>query len=221
MTLQLVGIHAEYDGRPLYRTLSLTVDTGEIVSLVGPSGSGKSTLLRIIAGIEQAKQGRVVLNDRDITALPIHRRGIGMVFQDNQLFPHLDVAHNIGYGLRMNRGSSSASVAEMLELIGLSDFGARRVDTLSGGEAKRVALARSLIVKPQVLLLDEPLTGLDAELHERLLRDIGAILRASGTTVVHVTHDMDEARTLSQRVVHISSLDVSSTAGDSVTAPEV
>ncbi|NDC45791.1 MAG: ABC transporter ATP-binding protein, partial [Actinobacteria bacterium] len=132
MTLQLVGIHAEYDGRPLYRNLSLTVDTGEIVSLVGPSGSGKSTLLRIIAGIEQAKKGRVVLNDRDITALPIHRRGIGMVFQDNQLFPHLDVAHNIGYGLRMNRGSSSASVAEMLELIGLSDFGTRRVDTLSG-----------------------------------------------------------------------------------------
>ena len=221
MTLHLVGIHAEYDGRPLYRNLSLTVDTGEIVSLVGPSGSGKSTLLRIIAGIEQPKQGRIVLNDHDITASPIHRRGIGMVFQDNQLFPHLDVAHNIGYGLRMNRGSSSASVAEMLELIGLSDFGARRVDTLSGGEAKRVALARSLIVKPQVLLLDEPLTGLDAELHERLLSDIGAILRASGTTVVHVTHDMDEARTLSQRVVHISSLDVSSTAGDSVTAPEV
>jgi thiamine transport system ATP-binding protein len=221
MTLQLVGIHAEYDGRPLYRNLSLTVDTGEIVSLVGPSGSGKSTLLRIITGIEQPKQGRIVLNDHDITALPIHRRGIGMVFQDNQLFPHLDVAHNIGYGLRMNRGSSSASVAEMLELIGLSDFGTRRVDTLSGGEAKRVALARSLIVKPQVLLLDEPLTGLDAELHERLLSDIGAILRASGTTVVHVTHDMDEARTLSQRVVHISSLDVSSTAGDSVTAPEV
>ena len=221
MTLQLVGIHAEYGGRPLYRNLSLTVDTGEIVSLVGPSGSGKSTLLRIIAGIEQAKKGRVVLNGRDITTLPIHRRGIGMVFQDNQLFPHLDVAHNIGYGLRMNRGSSSASVAEMLELIGLSDFGGRRVDTLSGGEAKRVALARSLIVKPQVLLLDEPLTGLDAELHERLLSDIGAILRASGTTVVHVTHDMDEARTLSQRVVHISSLDVSSTAGDSVTAPEV
>ena len=221
MTLQLVGIHAEFDGRPLYRNLSLTVDTGEIVSLVGSSGSGKSTLLRIIAGIEKPQLGQIRLDDRDITSLPIHLRGIGMVFQDNQLFPHLDVAHNIGYGLRASGGSSSTAVADMLELIGLAGFGARHVDTLSGGEAKRVALARSMIVKPKVLLLDEPLTGLDAELHERLLRDIAEILRASGTTVVHVTHDMDEAQALSQRVVHIASLDSPHSDGDSVTAPEV
>lgn len=221
MTLQLVGIHAQFDGRPLYQNLHLTVHTGEIVSLVGPSGSGKSTLLRIIAGIERPLNGRVILNERDITDLAIHRRGIGMVFQDNQLFPHLDVAKNIGYGLKVSRTSPSISVERMLELIGLRGFGSRRVDTLSGGEAKRVALARSLIVEPRVLLLDEPLTGLDSQLHERLLRDIADILRTLRTTVIHVTHDLEEASILSQRVVQIASLDSPSTGGGSVTAPEV
>ena len=157
-----------------------------IVSLVGPSGSGKSTLLRIIAGIERPLNGRVILNERDITDLAIHRRGIGMVFQDNQLFPHLDVAKNIGYGLKVSRRSPSTSVERMLELIGLGGFESRRVDTLSGGEAKRVALARSLIVEPRVLLLDEPLTGLDSQLHERLLRDIADILRTLKIGRAHV-----------------------------------
>ena len=221
MTLQLVGIHAQFDGRPLYQNLHLTVQTSEIVSLVGPSGSGKSTLLRIIAGIERPLNGRVILNERDITELAIHRRGIGMVFQDNQLFPHLDVAKNIGYGLKVSRRSPSTSVERMLELIGLGGFASRRVDTLSGGEAKRVALARSLIVEPRVLLLDEPLTGLDSQLHERLLRDIADILRTLRTTVIHVTHDLEEASTLSQRVVQIASLDSPPTSGGSVTAPEV
>ena len=220
MTLQLVDVAAEYDGRFLYRNASLTVDTGEIVSLVGPSGSGKSTLLRIIAGIETPSHGRVLLDGRDITDLPIHRRGIGMVFQDNQLFPHLDVAGNIGYGLRMNRRRSPDRVDEMLAMIGLPNLGSRRIDTLSGGEAKRVALARSLVVEPRVLLLDEPLTGLDAALHDRLLGDIAAILRSSNTTVIHVTHDLREASTLSNRIVDIASLDSQSARGDSVTAPE-
>lgn len=220
MTLQLLDITAQYDRRVLYRNVSLTVETGEIVSLVGPSGSGKSTLLRIIAGIEEPEHGRVLLDGRDITELPIHRRGIGMVFQDNQLFPHLNVAGNIGYGLRMNTQSSPTRVEEMLELIGLPGFGQRRVDTLSGGEAKRVALARSLIVNPQVLLLDEPLTGLDTELHDRLLDDISKILRASKTTVVHVTHDFREATALSSRIVQITTLDSRTANTDSVTPPE-
>ena len=220
MTLQLLDIAAQYEGRVLYRNLSLTVETGEIVSLVGPSGSGKSTLLRIIAGIEEPVDGRVLLDGRDITELPIHRRGIGMVFQDNQLFPHLNVAGNIGYGLRMNRQLSPSRVQEMLELIGLPGFGLRQVDTLSGGEAKRVALARSLIVNPQVLLLDEPLTGLDTELHDRLLEDISKILRASKTTVVHVTHDLREATALSSRIVQITMLDSRTASTDSVTRPE-
>ncbi len=220
MTLQLLDIAAQYEGRVLYRNLSLTVETGEIVSLVGPSGSGKSTLLRIIAGIEEPVDGGVLLDGRDITEVPIHRRGIGMVFQDNQLFPHLNVAGNIGYGLRMKKRVSPSRVEEMLELIGLPGFGVRQVDTLSGGEAKRVALARSLIVEPQVLLLDEPLTGLDTELHDRLLEDISKILRSSKTTVVHVTHDLREATTLSSRIVQITMLDSRTVDTDSVTRPE-
>lgn len=215
MTVRLVDIAAAYDGRMLYRHLSLTVETGEIVSLVGPSGSGKSTLLRIIAGIERPVSGIVEIDGRDVTSLPIHRRGVGIVFQDNQLFPHLDVAGNVGYGLRVTGRSSSERVTEMLALVGLSGFEARRVDTLSGGEAKRVALARTLVTTPRVLLLDEPLTGLDAQLHDRLLADISQLLASLRTTVVHVTHDMAEATALSTRVVHIAQLDAGS-----VSSPE-
>ena len=215
MTVRLVDIAATYDGRTLYRHLSLTVETGEIVSLVGPSGSGKSTLLRIIAGIERPVSGIVEIDGRDVTSLPIHRRGVGIVFQDNQLFPHLDVAGNVGYGLRVTGRSSSERVTKMLALVGLSGFEARRVDTLSGGEAKRVALARTLVTTPRVLLLDEPLTGLDAQLHHRLLADISQLLASLRTTVVHVTHDMAEATALSTRVVHIAQLDAGS-----VSSPE-
>jgi thiamine transport system ATP-binding protein len=220
MKVQLIDIAAAFDGRYLYEHLFLSVESEEIVSLVGPSGSGKSTLLRIIAGIESPKWGRVILGDRDMTATPIHRRGVAMVFQDNQLFPHLDVARNIGYGLRGGAEWNARRVDETLELIGLAGFATRRIDTLSGGEAKRVALARSLAVQPKVLLLDEPLTGLDAALHSRLLADIGDVLRACRTTVVHVTHDTNEARALSHRIVDIESLDVRPTTGDSVTGSE-
>ncbi len=216
MTVRLVDIAAAYDGRALYRRLSLTVDTGEIVSLVGPSGSGKTTLLRIIAGIERPIAGIVEIDGRNVTSLPIHRRGVGIVFQDNQLFPHLDVAGNVGYGLRVTGRSSRARVTEMLALVGLSGLETRRVDTLSGGEAKRVALARTLITQPRVLLLDEPLTGLDAQLHDRLLADIALLLASLRTTVVHVSHDMAEATALSTRVVHIARLDAGS-----VSTPEV
>ena len=198
MTLQLVGIHAQFDGRPLYQNLHLTVDTGEIVSLVGPSGSGKSTLLRIIAGIERPLNGRVILNERDITDLAIHRRGIGMVFQDNQLFPHLDVAKNIGYGLKVSRRSPSTSVERMLELIGLGGFASRRVDTLSGGEAKRVALARSLIVEPRVLLLDEPAAGVPEGEREEILEAVAALPK--DVTVVLIEHDMDMVFRFAERL---------------------
>ena len=215
MTLRLVDVAAAYDGRFLYRRLSLTVESGEVVSLVGPSGSGKSTLLRIIAGIESPVSGTVHIDGRDVTSTPIHRRGVGMVFQDNQLFPHLDVAGNVGYGLRVTGRRSDARVTEMLDMVGLSRLATRRVDTLSGGEAKRVALARTLVTTPRVLLLDEPLTGLDAELHDRLLSDISTMLASLRTTVVHVTHDMAEASALSTRIVHIGQLDA-----DSVTPSE-
>lgn len=204
--LELRNIAVDYAGQPIISNLSLAVATKEIVSLVGPSGSGKTTLLRVIAGLEKPRIGSILIDGSDVSAVPTHQRGIGLVFQDNQLFPHLTVEQNIAYPLRM-RGQSKADcqpqVEAMLQLIGLQQFGSRQVQHLSGGEAKRVAVARSLIAQPSVLLLDEPLTGLDTELHDRLLRDIAALLRARGTTVVHVTHDLREATTLSDRVVDI------------------
>ena len=204
--LELRNISVDYADQPIMSNLSLTVATKEIVSLVGPSGSGKTTLLRVIAGLEKPRTGSIVIDGSDISAVPTHQRGIGLVFQDNQLFPHLTVEQNIAYPLRMRGLSKDAylpQVEAMLQLIGLKQFGSRHVQHLSGGEAKRVAVARSLIAQPSVLLLDEPLTGLDNELHDRLLRDIAALLRARGTTVVHVTHDLREATTLSDRVVDI------------------
>lgn len=204
--LELRNIAVDYADQPIISNLSLAVATKEIVSLVGPSGSGKTTLLRVIAGLEKPRIGSILIDGSDVSAVPTHQRGIGLVFQDNQLFPHLTVEQNIAYPLRM-RGQSKADcqpqVEAVLQLIGLQQFGSRYVQHLSGGEAKRVAVARSLIAQPSVLLLDEPLTGLDTELHDRLLRDIAALLRARGTTVVHVTHDLREATTLSDRVVDI------------------
>jgi len=207
--LALHNITVDYVGQPIFTDLSLTVATKEIVSLVGPSGSGKTTLLRVIAGLEKPRSGSIVIDGTDISLLPTHQRGIGLVFQDNQLFPHLTVEQNIAYPLRM-RGQSKVDyqpqVEAMLQLIGLQQFGSRHVQHLSGGEAKRIAVARSLIAQPSILLLDEPLTGLDTELHDRLLHDIAALLRARGTTVVHVTHDVHEATTLSDRVIDIREL---------------
>jgi len=204
--LALHNITVDYVGQPIFTDLSLTVATKEIVSLVGPSGSGKTTLLRVIAGLEKPRAGSIVIDGTDISLLPTHQRGIGLVFQDNQLFPHLTVEQNIAYPLRM-RGQSKVDyqpqVEAMLQLIGLQQFGSRHVQHLSGGEAKRIAVARSLIAQPSILLLDEPLTGLDTELHDRLLHDIATLLRTRGTTVVHVTHDLREATTLSDRVIDI------------------
>ena len=204
--LKIQDLTIHYANEVILDGVCLEVGTGEVVSLVGPSGEGKTTLLRVIAGIERAESGSVSVDGTDVTHLPTHKRGIGLVFQDNQLFPHLTVEQNIAYPLRM-RGQSKAvyqpQVEAMLQLIGLQQFGSRHVQHLSGGEAKRVAVARSLIAQPSVLLLDEPLTGLDTELHDRLLHDIATLLRARGTTVVHVTHDLREATTMSDRVIDI------------------
>ncbi len=189
--------------------VSLHVDKGEIVAVLGPSGAGKSTLLRVIAGLIRPDSGVVMLDDVDITDRPAHLRNIGMMFQDEQLFPHLDVAANVAFGPRMHRWSASSiaeRVEELLNIVGLAGFGERRVDRLSGGEKKRVALARSLAPRPAVLLLDEPLTGLDRELHDRLIGELGDVLRTTATTAVLVTHDRDEAAALAGRVVQWSEL---------------
>ena len=202
--LEVADVTVAFGDRTVLRSMSLRVDDAEIVAVLGPSGAGKSTLLRVVAGLLRADSGRVVLDGVDITDRPAHLRNIGMMFQDEQLFPHLDVAHNVAFGPRMRRWSETVieeRVDELLGLVGLQGFADRRVDRLSGGEKKRVALARSLAPRPAVLLLDEPLTGLDRELHDRLIGEVGDVLRATATTAVVVTHDRDEAAALAGRVV--------------------
>jgi thiamine transport system ATP-binding protein len=210
--LDAVEIVVAFGDRVVLHGVSLHVDAGEIVALQGPSGSGKSTLLRVIAGLLQPRRGTVLLEGRDITAVPVHRRNIGVVFQDDQLFPHMDVATNVGFGLRMvqrpaSRAARAQRVDEVLQLVGMAGFGSRSVVSLSGGEAKRVALARSLAPAPPVLLLDEPLTGLDSELHDRLAVDLARVLRATRTTTIIVTHDRDEATAVADRVTTMAGIE--------------
>ena len=195
-----------FDRRAVLDRLSLHVDAGDTVALLGPSGSGKSTLLRVIAGILTPDSGRILLDGRDVTSVPTHRRNVGMVFQDDQLFPHLSVADNIAFGLRMaglGRGVRRKRADELLAAFGMAGLGDRSIDHLSGGEAKRVAVARSLAVRPKVLLLDEPLTGLDRDLHDRLQAEVTGAIRSERTTAVWVTHDEAEARAVSDRVVRL------------------
>ncbi len=202
--LELTDIHKTYENAPLLCGATFGVERGEIACLLGPSGSGKTTLLRIIAGLETPERGRVFIEGTDITALPAHRRGVVLMFQDYALFPHRTVAQNIAFGLRMRRHSRAAiaaRVAEMLALTGLEDFADRDVNVLSGGERQRVALARSLAPQPRLLLLDEPLGALDRNLRERLLEDLPVILRRVGVTAITVTHDQEEAFALSDRVI--------------------
>ncbi len=174
------GIQKSFDDQPVLRGVSLEVPQGEIVALLGPSGCGKTTLLRIIAGLEAADAGQLLLDGVDLTEIPIHRRGFGMVFQDYALFPHKNVRQNVAFGLRMLGLEPSAidrRVQQILDLVGLGAFGRRPVHELSGGEQQRVALARALAPWPRLLLLDEPLGSLDRALRERLMGDLRSILK--------------------------------------------
>jgi thiamine transport system ATP-binding protein len=209
VTLEVRDVCVAFDGTSVLDRVSLTVAGGEVLALLGPSGSGKSTLLRVIAGLLTPDAGHVLLDGSDITARPTHRRGIGMVFQDEQLFPHRDVHANVAFGLRMQRHDKrtiDGRVAEMLQLVDLAGFERRAVTSLSGGEAKRVALARSLAPAPHLVLLDEPLTGLDRDLHDHLAGEVARILRAAHTTAVLVTHDQQEAAVVADRVVRLDDL---------------
>ncbi|MEO7404192.1 MAG: ABC transporter ATP-binding protein [Burkholderiales bacterium] len=192
------------DGTRALESLDLDVQAGETLVLLGPSGCGKTTMLRIIAGLESTDAGgRVLFGADDVTMLPIERRNVGMVFQSYALFPNMTVAENVGYGLKV-RGIEPAAragkVGELLEMMRLTELGHRRIDQLSGGQKQRVALARALIVQPRVLLLDEPLTALDAKLREALRAEIDALLRSLHITSIYVTHDQAEAMALGDRV---------------------
>jgi ABC-type Fe3+/spermidine/putrescine transport system ATPase subunit len=202
--LKLTNIHKAYAGAPLLRGVSFTVDAGETVCLLGPSGSGKSTLLRIVAGLEAAEQGDVSWEGQALLSMPPHVRRFGLMFQDYALFPHLNVAENVAFGLRMmklGRDEIKARVAEVLKQVNLTGFEARRVTDLSGGEQQRVALARTLAPQPRLLMFDEPLGALDRALRERLLAELRGILHVMGVPAIYVTHDQEEAFTLADKVI--------------------
>ncbi|MDR0837659.1 MAG: ABC transporter ATP-binding protein [Propionibacteriaceae bacterium] len=195
-------IAVKYGQNLVVDDFSLTLAPGEIIALLGPSGSGKSTILRAIAGLEPLVAGSIAWDGVDVTHVPTHKRGFVLMFQDGQLFPHLDVAGNVAYGINSLPGPTrDARVAELLELVGLADYGKRPITALSGGEAQRVALARSLAPVPKVLLLDEPLSSLDTELRGRLAAEIRTMIRARDTAAIYVTHDTSEADAVADRVV--------------------
>ncbi len=207
--LVIQGLSVAYGPNLVLDGIDLTVNEGEKLAVVGPSGSGKSTLLRAIAGLQPPAAGRILLDGRDLSNVPTHRRGVGLMFQDHALFPHLTVADNVAYGLRHGASSRTGAgpsesvarrVEEMLELVGLSGFGHRSTNQLSGGEAQRVALARALAPAPSVLMLDEPLGSLDRILREQLVSDLDLLLDRMGQTALHVTHDQAEAFALADRV---------------------
>ncbi|WP_408897847.1 ABC transporter ATP-binding protein [Nocardioides sp. R1-1] len=201
--LDLQGVTVAFDGTRAVDAVDLTVADGAVLAVLGPSGCGKSTLLRAVAGLEPTASGRIAWDGTDLAGTPTHRRGFALMFQDGQLFDHLTVARNVGYAPRL-RGASRATVRaevdDLLELVGLAGYADRLPRTLSGGERQRVALARSLAARPRLLLLDEPLSALDAGLRGRLAADLRRILTESGTTALLVTHDQDEAFAVADRL---------------------
>ena len=202
--LELEHIQKSFDGVPVLKDISLQVADGEIVSILGPSGCGKTTLLNLILGIVDADSGRICYDGQDLTHTPMEKRGFNIVFQDYALFPNLNVLQNITYGLRNKPGiSTKEEVEELIDLLGLREHLSKRIDQLSGGQKQRVALARTMVMKPKILLLDEPLSALDGVIKESIKDRIKTIAREYHLTTIIVTHDPEEALTLSDRVLII------------------
>lgn len=202
--LQIVGVSKFFGTKAAVSNVSLTADHGELICLLGPSGCGKTTLLRLIAGLETLDTGTMAFDGEDLRGMTPHMRGFGLMFQDLALFPHMDVFGNVGFGLRMQHLPSAEvrwRVDELLELVDLAGFGARKVHELSGGERQRVALARSLAPSPKLLMLDEPLGSLDRVLRESLQTEVRSILKEVGVTAIYVTHDREEAFTIADTLM--------------------
>jgi spermidine/putrescine transport system ATP-binding protein len=201
--LELIEIHKTYENQPLLSGVSFTVEAGETVCLLGASGSGKSTLLRIIAGLEKPESGQVLWDGNDLAPVPAHRRNFGLVFQDYALFPHLSVAENVAFGLKMRDLPTKEirlRVTDSLKQVNLGGFAERSVTDLSGGEQQRVALARVLATRPRLLMFDEPLGALDRALRDHLLEELREILHQSGIPAIYVTHDQEEAFAIADRI---------------------
>jgi putative spermidine/putrescine transport system ATP-binding protein len=201
--VRLEDLRRSYAGVTALNGLSLTLAPGEMVALLGPSGCGKTTAMRLVAGLEEADSGRVMFGGKDVTGLPANKRDVGMVFQAYSLFPHMTAQQNVAFGLslhKVNAAERKRRAGEMLELVGLSGFADRYAHQLSGGQQQRVALARALAIQPTVLLLDEPLSALDAKVRSRLRDEIRRVQLEVGTTTLFVTHDQEEALAIADRV---------------------
>jgi ABC-type Fe3+/spermidine/putrescine transport system ATPase subunit len=205
--LRLERLNKRFGAAQAAHDLSLEVHAGEFFTFLGPSGSGKSSILRMVAGLERPDSGRIVIAGRDVSDVPPWQRNLGMVFQSYAVFPHMTVVENVGYGPRMKRRPKqdiAATVERLLALVGLAGFGGRSVTTLSGGEQQRVALARALAMKPALLLLDEPLSALDEKIRREMQIELKRIQKTTETTFLYVTHDQEEALTMSDRIAVIN-----------------
>ena len=203
--LSLKNVKKSYDGTPVLKGISLDIEDGEIISILGPSGCGKTTLLNLILGIVGADEGQIIFNGEDLTDVPMEKRGFNIVFQDYALFPNLNVYQNITYGLRNRPGiSSEEEVNDLIRLLGLEEHLNKRISQLSGGQKQRAALARTMVMKPRILLLDEPLSALDGVIKESIKDRIRTIAKEYNLTTIIVTHDPEEALTLSDRVMIIN-----------------
>ena len=208
--LELKHIKKTYDGVTILNDINLQINDGEIVSILGPSGCGKTTLLNLILGLVESDKGKIIFNGNDITETPMEKRGFNIVFQDYALFPNLNVIKNIRYGLKNKPGiSTEKEINDLIELLGLKEHLNKKIDQLSGGQKQRAALARTLVMKPKLLLLDEPLSALDGVIKEAIKEKIKEIAREYHLTTIIVTHDPEEALTLSDHVLIINKGDIS------------